>query len=130
MHIYLLSTYLLTYLSIYLSIYLRTYVSTYLSIYLSSWPPNFLSGHLRLREHQGHERQHLHGGTIGGKDHREEPVLQKGRLPKRRVLGLSVKTVKRWFCQFFLATNPATETWDKGDSDIQCWYLQDKKELS
>ena len=49
-----------------------------------------MSGHLRLREHQGHERQHLHGGTIGGEDHREEPVLQKGRLPKRRVLGLSV----------------------------------------
>ena len=89
MHMYLIFTYLLTYLSIYLSIYLPIFLPIYRSTYQVD--PPILSGHLRLREHQGHERQHLHGGTIGGEDHREEPVLQKGRLPKRRVLGLSVK---------------------------------------
>ena len=50
-----------------------------------------LAGHLRLREHQGHERQHLNGGALGGEDHREEPVLQKGGLPKRSLLGLWVE---------------------------------------
>ena len=56
--------------------------------------PSLLSfaGSLRLREYQGHGRQHIHTCTFGGKNHREEPVLQEGRLADCCILGFSAWT--------------------------------------
>ena len=51
-----------------------------------------LAGSLRLREYQGHGRQHIHTCTFGGKNHREEPVLQEGRLADCCILGFSAWT--------------------------------------
>ncbi len=60
------------------------------AMYVPSFFPR--AGSLWLREYQGHGRQHIHTCTFGGKDHREEPVLQEGRLADCCILGFSAWT--------------------------------------